>query len=283
MPATRARIEALLKERRLDTTLLPADAQNPGRRVESTGLADLDVRMAGGWPVGEISEIVGPASSGRTAVLWSSLAAATTRGQFVAVVDGLDSFDPRPAAEMGMDLARVLWIRGTPAAATRLRSSSFVEVSPKRFARRRMSHAGTRRANEDPYARLVDRAIKAFGLVLDAGGFGIVALDLADVPAKWLAGLPFTTWRRLQRMVEGRETIALVMAPEPVARSARGITVRLSADAAATPVWQGTSARARRLTGLTLVPQIVSARRLSAGLAPVPAFGTTATFPERSR
>jgi RecA/RadA recombinase len=72
--------------------------------------------MAGGWPMGEMSEIVGPVSSGRTAVLWASLAAATTRGQFVAVVDGLDSFDPRTATEMGMDLARVLWIRGTPVA-----------------------------------------------------------------------------------------------------------------------------------------------------------------------
>jgi hypothetical protein len=99
--------------------------------------------------------------------------------------------------------------------------------------------------------------------VLDAGGFGVVALDLADVPVKWIARLPFTTWRRLQRMVEGRETIALVVAPEPVARSARGITVRLSADMAATPLWQGTSARARRLTGLKLTPQIVSARRMS--------------------
>jgi hypothetical protein len=251
MLAARARIEALLKERRLDTTLLPAAAQNPGVRVESTGLADLDARMAGGWPLGEISEIVGPASSGRTAVLWTSLSAATTRGQFVAVVDGLDSFDPRPASEMGIDLSRVLWIRGTPADA---RSRATIR----------------RRAQEDPYARLVDRAIKAFGLVLDAGGFGIVVLDLADVPAKWLARLPFTTWRRLQRMVEGRETLALVIAPEPVARSARGITLRLSADAAATPVWQGTSARARRLAGLTIDPQIVSARRLSAMAGPKP-------------
>jgi hypothetical protein len=246
MLAARARIEDLLKARKLDATILQADAHDPALRVESTGLAALDASMAGGWPCGETSEIVGPASSGRTAVLWASLSAATTRGQFVALVDGLDSFDPRPAAEMGMDLARVLWIRGTP-----------IEGRPR---------ATRGRAHDDPYARLVDRAIKAFGLVLDAGGFGIVVLDLADVPAKWLARLPFTTWRRLQRMVEGRETIALVMAPEPVARSARGITLRLSADSTATPVWQGTSARARRLTGLTIDPQIVSARRLSAGL-----------------
>jgi hypothetical protein len=238
MSAVRARIEALLKTRKLDVTLMPADASALDRRAESTGLAALDERLAGGWPCGEISEIVGPASSGRTALLWATMSAATARGHLVAVVDALDTFDPRPAAELGVDLAQVLWIRG------------------------RREEGSSDRRGAPAHARLVDRAIKAFGLVLDAGGFGVVALDLADVPGAWLARLPFTTWRRLQRMVEGREIVALVVAPEPMARSARGVTVRLTGDAAATPVWQGTSARARRLAGLALAPQIVAARRL---------------------
>jgi len=241
----RGHIEALLKARKLDVTLVPLDMQDEGLRVESTGLDQLDDQMAGGWPCGETSEIVGPASSGRTAVLWATLAAATARGQNVAIIDGLDTFDPRPATELGVDLSRVLWIRGT--------STGLKPCATDRS-----------RGHEDPYARLVDRAIKAFGLVLEAGGFGVVALDVADMPRAPLARLPFTTWRRLQRMVEGRETIALVVAPEPVARSARGVTVRLMADASATPVWRGTSARARRLASLALAPQIVSARRLCA-------------------
>ena len=121
---------------------------------------------------------------------------------------------------------------------------------------------GTGRGEADTRDRVVNRALKSFGLVLQAGGFGVVALDLADVPMRRLARLPFTTWRRLQRMVEGRETIALVVAQAPLARSARGVTVRLSADAQAVPVWQGTHARSRRLVGLSLAPQILAARRM---------------------
>ena len=240
----RARIESLLKARKLDVTLLPADARAADLRVESTGLGPLDDRMAGGWPCGEMSEIVGPVSSGRTAVLWGSLTAATARGQLVALVDALDTFDPRPASELGLDLTRVLWIRGTP---------HRTAAAPA---------GGTGRGEADTRDRVVNRALKSFGLVLQAGGFGVVALDLADVPMRQLARLPFTTWRRLQRMVEGRETIALVVAQAPLARSARGVTVRLSADAQAVPVWQGTHARSRRLVGLSLAPQILAARRM---------------------
>jgi hypothetical protein len=108
---------------------------------------------------------------------------------------------------------------------------------------------------------LLERAVKAFGLVLEAGGFGVVALDLADVAPADLARLPFTTWRRLQRFVEGRDTVALVLAPAPVARSARGVTLELTASAS-TAVWAGESRRARRLTGLALTPHVRTARRL---------------------
>jgi len=37
--------------------------------------------------------------------------------------------------------------------------------------------------------------------------------------------LPFTTWLRLQRMVEGRHTMCVLVGNEPMARSAAGLTV----------------------------------------------------------
>ncbi|HEY8549267.1 MAG TPA: hypothetical protein VIL35_04865, partial [Vicinamibacterales bacterium] len=226
----RAHVEALLRARKLDVTLTPAGASAPGLRVVSTGLPALDDRIGGGWPLGETSEIIGPPSSGRTAVLCASLAAATQRGELAALVDTGDTFDPPTAAAAAVDLDRLLWARGD---------------------------AG------DPHGpRAIDRAIKAFGLVLDAGGFGLIALDLGGVPPPALARLPFTTWRRLQRFVEGREAIALVLAQTPIARSARGLTVRLEANAGETPVWRGTSARSRRLEGLRLSPTVAAARTL---------------------
>src|SRR5437016_582882 len=74
----------------------------------------------------------------------------------------------------------------------------------------------------------LDRAIKALTLVLQAGNFGIVAFDAADAPPHALDWLPFTTWRRLQRMIEGSQTVCVVVANTPMARSAGGITVTLA-------------------------------------------------------
>jgi len=189
----------------------------------------LDPRLAGGWPCGETSEIVGPVSSGRTSLLLASLAAAAARGDVAALIDTHDTFDVGSALAAGVRLDHLLWARGDPAGA--------------------------------PAHVLLERAIKAFGLVLEAGGFGVVALDVSDVAPADLGRLPFTTWRRLQRFVEGRDTVALVLTPAPVARSARGVTLELTASTA-TAVWAGQSRRARRLTGLALTPHVRTARRM---------------------
>jgi hypothetical protein len=241
MQAARLHVEALLRARRLDRTVADLDAPPDPARTASTGLGWLDARLGGGWPCGETSEVTGPASSGRTSVLMATLAAATARGELVALVDATDTFDVVTAAAAGVALDRVLWVRGDPAAGP-------PGAGPAAPATRG--------------AGLVDRAIKAFGLVLEAGGFGVVAIDVADVAPRDLGRLPFTTWRRLQRLVEGRDTVSLVVAPVPLGRSARGLTLELTASAAATPRWDGTSRRSRRLVGLTLAPAVRAARRL---------------------
>ncbi|MEO5821684.1 MAG: hypothetical protein ABIT71_14375 [Vicinamibacteraceae bacterium] len=230
MQAARLHIEALLRARRLDRTVTDACAPPEPVRSVPTGLPWLDPRLAGGWPCGETSEIVGPASSGRTSLMTASLAAATARGDLAALIDTHDTFDADSAQAAGLTLDHLLWARGDPAGVPR------------------------------PHV-LLERAIKAFGLVLEAGGFAVVALDLGDVSSSDLARLPFTTWRRLQRFVEGRDTVALVLAPTPVARSARGVTLELSASTA-TAVWVGESRRARRLAGLSLSAHVRTARRL---------------------
>ena len=183
---------------------------------------------------GDLAESSDRLPSGRSSLLIASLAAATFRGDVAALVDTHDTFDAGSALAAGLSLEHLLWARGAPAVVAR------------------------------PHV-LLNRAIKAFGLVLEAGGFGIVALNLGDVAPVDLARLPFTTWRRLQRFVEGRDTIALVLAPVPVARSARGVTLELSASAS-TATWAGESRRARRLTGLSLVAaQVRTARRMWRG------------------
>jgi hypothetical protein len=102
----------------------------------------------------------------------------------------------------------------------------------------------------------IDRALKALNLVLQAGGFGVVAIDLADVPARMLRGVPFTTWLRVQRAVEGRDTACVLLVPEPLARSAGGLTLTLTGRTA----WTGSTARPR-VAGAEMRMRVVSPRR----------------------
>ena len=75
--------------------------------------------------------------------------------------------------------------------------------------------------------RALEQAIRALALVLQAGNFGLVAFDAGEAPAGALNRLPFTTWLRLQRMLEGTQTVCVLVGPEPMARSSAGLTLQL--------------------------------------------------------
>src|SRR5687767_6070173 len=105
--STRESLVAALAAKRLDRTLtsaLPAADQYDETMLGATGVAGCDRALAGGLPRGQLSEIVGPASSGRTSLLLQLMAAATARGELVALVDALDRFDPASADAAGVVL-----------------------------------------------------------------------------------------------------------------------------------------------------------------------------------
>src|SRR3982750_1326537 len=115
MPLARADLESLLRARQLHrtlTTAIPQTAPRDEHALAASGISALDARLGGGFPRGQLSELVGPRSSGRTSLLVQAIAAATRRGELVALVGALDMFDGESAAAAGVDLARVLWIRG---------------------------------------------------------------------------------------------------------------------------------------------------------------------------
>jgi hypothetical protein len=239
MPATataRAELEALLRARKLDRTVTRAEVSGQG--MVPTGVAGLDEALGGGLPRGELSEIAGPRSSGRSSVLAAALAAVTANGALAALVDTLDMFDVESGASTGVRLDRLLWIRGDaisrhplPVVGQAGRQETARgdgrdgEAGFSRFRSR--SLGGERLAAADPWARVLDRAIKAVNLVLQAGGFDLVVLDLAEVLPEAIRRLPFTTWFRLQRTLEGSRTACLLVVPTPVARSAGGVTLAL--------------------------------------------------------
>jgi hypothetical protein len=231
-------LESALRARQLDrtltTTLPPLERTDPSAAA-GTGTA-LDAVLHGGLPRGQLSEIAGPRSAGRTTLLLQMMAAATRRGEIAALVDTFDRLDVRSAIAAGIDLDRLLWIRGDAIAHT---------------------DAGRAVAAGDVRDRTLDRAVKALNLVLQAGGFGLVAIDLADVPAIALKRLPFTTWLRVQRTIEGSDTACTLVVPEPLARSAGGLTLTLAARTS----WAGTADRSRRIGGLDIATRIVSPRR----------------------
>jgi recombination protein RecA len=254
-----AAVESALRDRKLDRTLTTALA--PLERVDPSALVPMDVApldacLRGGLPRGHLSELAGPRSSGRMTLLLRMMAATTARGEIVALVDTLDCFDVASAAAAGVDLSRLLWIRGQDTAGRAGPFGPAASVGP----------AG-------PIDRALDRALKALNLVLQAGGFGVVAIDLADVPLAAIRQIPFNTWMRVQRVIEGSDTACVLLASEPLARSAGGLTVTLAGRA----TWDGASDRSRRLSGIDVRTRVVSPRKRIDGEAAVGARTADAT------
>jgi len=78
--------------------------------VTATGIPQVDALIQG-LPHGALTEIYGPASSGRTTLALSFLAEMTRQQQVCTIIDASDSFDPESLAAAGAHLNRVLWIR----------------------------------------------------------------------------------------------------------------------------------------------------------------------------
>ncbi len=81
------------------------------RPVCTTGVDAVDALLEGGFPVGGISELTGPACSGRVTLAMAFVAGQTKRGQVCAWVDAADGFDPESAASSGVEMERLLWVR----------------------------------------------------------------------------------------------------------------------------------------------------------------------------
>jgi len=153
----------------------------------STGIQVLD-ELIGGIPRGSLSEIFGPISSGRTSLLFSMLAYATTHDEICALVDTHNVFAPSTGAAAGIDLDRLLWVRCD--------------------------------AN-------IEHAFKATDLLLHAGGFGLVVLDMADVAGKDAKRIISSWWYRFRRTVENKPTAIVVIASDSCVRSCASLSLEL--------------------------------------------------------
>jgi hypothetical protein len=101
---------------------------------------------------GAMTELVGTLSSGRTSTLTRCLRTVTCGGNLAALIDVDHAFDPRSAAGAGVDLRRLLWVRGQ----------------------------GRRRD-----------ALEAADLLVRCPGFALVVLDVGDSPPRLSLGEAF--------------------------------------------------------------------------------------------
>src|SRR5947207_3524586 len=195
----------------------------PAPEMVSIGIAALD-SLTGGLPRGCLTEICGPASSGRTSVMLAALAAATRRGEFCALLDGSDTLDPKSAASAGIDLDRFLWVRCGEDSTRGHSGGEKTNVAPNALVRGRAS-----RRTSDAFEHRLEQLLRATDLLLESGGFGLIVLDLADLPPQSARRIPLTTWFRFRRAVEHKPTMLLSIEQQPIAGSCSSLLLQLGA------------------------------------------------------
>lgn len=166
----------------------PFEIRQPRRVHLPTGIAAVDHLLSGGIPKSTLTEIAGPPSSGRTALAFSLLARATRAGEACVWVDAASSFDPACAAETGALLDKLLWV----------------------------DCAGN-----------AHHALQATDLLIQAGGFGLVVLDLGDTPAETTRRIPLASWFRLRHAAERTGAALVALGLQVNARSCSAVQLEM--------------------------------------------------------
>ena len=148
--------------------------------------------LAGGLPRGALTEICGPPCSGGTSLLVSALAERTSSSEVCALIDACDSFDPYSAKAAGVELQQLLWVR----------------------------------------CRNIDQAFRATDLLIQSGGFGLIALDLSGITPETVRHVPLNVWFRFRRAVEDTPAVLVVLEQESNAKTCASLVLQLAAERA---------------------------------------------------
>jgi recombination protein RecA len=229
----------------------------PAPEMVSSGIPQLD-SLTGGLARGCLTEICGTASSGRTSVLLFALARATQRGEVCALVDASDAFDPASAAAAGMEMSRLLWVRCGEKYLSRKHPSPARKAGcAKTDTYQSMLSSDSYQAMPDSYQGLsssesyqgmpsgipqvaekrfgfsrwesqLGQMLKVTDLLLQSNGFGMIVLDLGDVPVPSARRIPLASWFRFRRAIEHTPTALLVLEQQPIAGSCSSVLVKVS-------------------------------------------------------
>jgi len=198
--ALRIQIEHNL-ERRFPAALTPAPRTI--RETAPTGISAADKMLEGGLPVGAISEVTGPVSSGRTSLALSFVAGRTREDCVCAWVDASDTLDAESAAACGVRLNHLLWVRcRATAPARKLKNQSTAK----------------------PWTQL-DQAVRATDLLLQAGGFAAIVLDLGNTAHQDASRIPLASWFRFRQAADRTRCSLVVLAQQPLAQSSSAVVL----------------------------------------------------------
>src|SRR5882724_11490448 len=175
--------------------------------------------LTGGLPRGGLTEIFGPVGVGKTRLLMAALAERTAAAEACALVDARDAFDPETAEAAGVQLERLLWVR----------------------------------------CREISQAMRATDLLIQGGGFGLIAVDLSDIAPRVLRHVPLNVWFRWRRAVEETQTILLVMEPEANAKTCASLVLRMEHESA---LWTSTAGDSRQTEARLLAGRGIRVERV---------------------
>jgi hypothetical protein len=100
-------------------------------------------------------------------------------------------------------------------------------------------------------------------LLLQSSGFGMVAIDLADMPPEWTRRVPLASWFRFRRAVEHTPTVLLVVEQEPYAKTCAALVLRTAAVPVlcrSAPEAKYAPAHGQLLRGLEVQAELVRSR-----------------------
>jgi len=287
----RAQIEATLAER-IPSALTPT-ARVP-YPVAPTGIPEIDLLLHGGFPVGALSEVVGPECSGRTSLALAFIASMTQAGKVCAWVDVSDTLHPESAAAIGVDLSRLLWVRcgsspvTEPMPQASVRRLNMAKKPPKanpglpqaggshpRMEAKGLSNAVSdllspahiaprcaealhkhrpqgKQQNHAPkptklptsaikttpksksWTRL-EQALRVTDLLLQAGGFSCIVLDMGSLSAEYALRVPLATWFRFRAAAERLQSNVLLLTQHACTRNSAGLVLRLQPGSVLAP------------------------------------------------
>jgi len=165
----------------------------------TTGICEVDAVLGGGISRRSITEVAGAVSTGKTSFGLSAIAAITQSGAACAWVDVSDALSPESAAAANIVLKRLLWLR--------------------------MSAERKQRVTDKPWSRL-EQALKATDLLLQAGGFAAIVLDMSDVLPQHTMRIPLATWYRFRLAAEQARTALIFLSQAPCASSCAALALR---------------------------------------------------------